>query len=298
LHQLTSTRYLAIDLKKKEQEPIGNSIALFGGINYDEYPSASIDEINKEESLNAAVMYKYAIASKRDSDNNRSGVKYLPGTKTEVNNITQLLKNKNWSVDLIEGENASENKLKSYSGNNSKNILHIATHGFAFPDREDKIKSSPLDMIKGSDRFQAAENPMIRSGLYFAGANLTLKDKGDSLINKTNEDGVLTAYELAEMDLSNTKLAVLSACETGKGAIQGSEGTFGLKRALKLAGVDNMIVSLWKVPDDATSEMMTLFYNELAKTKKTVSSFETAQKVMRLNHPKNPERWAGFIFVR
>jgi CHAT domain-containing protein len=139
---------------------------------------------------------------------------------------------------------------------------------------------------------------MIRSGLLFGGANLTWKGKGDSLLNKTNEDGVLTAYELSQLDLSNTKLVVLSACETGKGAIQGSEGTFGLKRALKLAGVDNMIVSLWKVPDEATAEMMTIFYNELAKTKMPVSSFETAQKAMRFKYPNEPKKWAGFVFVR
>ena len=288
LHQLTSTRYLALDLKKKEQEPIGNSIALFGGINYDDLPNASADQINKEESINAAIMHKDAIASKRGSDNDRSGVKYLPGTKTEVNNITQLLKNKNWNVETVEGINASENKIKSLSGNNSKKILHIATHGFAYTDKEDI----------GSNRFQVAVNPMIRSGLYFAGANLTLKDKGDSLLTKTNEDAVLTAFELSQLDLSKTKLAVLSACETGKGAIQGSEGTFGLKRALKLAGVDNMIVSLWEVPDDATMEMMTLFYTELAKTKLPVPAFEFAQKTMRLNHPDKPKKWAGFVFVR
>ena len=100
---------------------------------------------------------------------------------------------------------------------------------------------------------------MIRSGLLFSGSNITWQGKGDSLLKMTNEDGVLTAYELSQLSLDNTKLVVLSACETSKGAIQGSEGTFGLKRALKLAGVDNMIVSLWKVPDDATMEMMTIF---------------------------------------
>ena len=153
-------------------------------------------------------------------------------------------------------------------------------------------------MMSGNDKYKASDNPMIRSGLLFVGANMTWQGKGDSLLNKTNEDGVLTAYELSQLDLSNTKLAVLSACETGKGAIQGSEGIFGLKRALKLAGVDNMIVSLWKVPDDATMEMMTLFYTELANTKKPVSSFETAQKAMRLRYPNEPKKWAGFVFVR
>lgn len=298
LHQLTSTRYLALGLKQKEQESIESSIALFGGINYNDYPNAVIDSTKIDESSEAAFLYKNAITLNRDLDSTRAGASYLPGTKTEVNTIAQLLKNNNWNVYMAEGKNASENIIKSYSGNNSKSILHIATHGFAYPDKEEKKQDMALRMMQGNERYRVADNPMIRSGLLFGGANLTWQGKGDSLLNTTNEDGVLTAYELSQLDLSKTKLAVLSACETGKGAIQGSEGTFGLKRALKLAGVDNMIVSLWKVPDDATMEMMTLFYNELAKTKKPVSSFETAQKAMRLNYPNEPKKWAGFVFVR
>jgi CHAT domain-containing protein len=139
---------------------------------------------------------------------------------------------------------------------------------------------------------------MIRSGLLLSGANWTWKGKGDTLLKMTQEDGILTAYELSQLDLSKTKLVVLSACQTGKGAIQGSEGTFGLKRALKLAGVDNMIASLWDVPDEPTMEMMTLFYTELAKTKLPVSAFELAQKAMRNKYPNEPVNWAGFVFVR
>jgi CHAT domain-containing protein len=298
LHQLTSTRYLALDLKKKEQETIEPSIALFGGINYNDYPNAKINTTIHNESTEAAFLYKNAIVLNRELDSTRTGANYLPGTKKEVETIADVLKLNQWQVDVSEGKNATENKIKSLSGNNSKSILHIATHGFAFPDKEEKRKDMAFSMMRGNDKYKTSDNPMIRSGLLFGGANLTWQGKGDSLLNTTNEDGVLTAYELSQLDLSNTKLAVLSACETGKGAIQGSEGTFGLKRALKLAGVDNMIVSLWKVPDDATMEMMTLFYTELANTKKPVSSFETAQKAMRLRYPNEPKKWAGFVFVR
>ena len=298
MHQLTSTRYLALSLKQKEQESIEPSIALFGGINYNDYPNAVTDTTNYNESTEAAFLYKNAIVHNRELDSTRTGASYLPGTKKEVETIANVLNAKKWQVDISEGKNATENKIKSFSGNNSKAILHIATHGFAFPNEEEKRKGIELRMMNGNDKYKASDNPMIRSGLLFGGANMTWQGKGDSLLNTTNEDGVLTAYELSQLDLSNTKLAVLSACETGKGAIQGSEGTFGLKRALKLAGVDNMIVSLWKVPDDATMEMMTLFYTELSNTKKPVSSFETAQKAMRLRYPNEPKKWAGFVFVR
>jgi CHAT domain-containing protein len=291
LYQLTSTRYLALDLKKKEQEPIEPSIALFGGINYNDFPNAKVDTINYQSSEAASVF-------NRELDSTRTGASFLPGTKKEVETISDVLNAKQWQVAIFEGKNATENKIKSLSGKSSKAILHIATHGFAYPDKEEKRKDLAFSMMRGNDKYKASDNPMIRSGLLFGGANMTWQGKGDSLLNTTNEDGVLTAYELSQLDLSKTKLAVLSACETGKGAIQCSEGTFGLKRALKLAGVDNMIVSLWKVPDDATMEMMTLFYTELANTKKPVSSFETAQKAMRIKYPNEPEKWAGFVFVR
>jgi len=118
------------------------------------------------------------------------------------------------------------------------------------------------------------------------------------MIDKTGEDGILTAAEVANLDLTNTKLVVLSACETGLGKIEGSEGTFGLKRGFKLAGVEQMIVSLWSVPDKETMELMTLFYTDLSKTLNPVISFEKAQKEMRLKYPTEPEKWAGFVLVR
>ena len=100
------------------------------------------------------------------------------------------------------------------------------------------------------------------------------------------------------MDLSNTKLVVLSACETGLGKIEGSEGTFGLKRGFKLAGVEQMIVSLWSVPDKETMELMTLFYEDLTQSLNPVKSFEKAQKQMRETYPTRPDLWAGFVLVR
>jgi CHAT domain-containing protein/tetratricopeptide (TPR) repeat protein len=296
LNQLTSTRYLALGLKKRAEELIETNIALFGGVNYNDLPDSKSDTSNYLSS-EAAFLYKNAITN-RDIEDTRSGASYLPGTKKEVENIGDLLKSNKWDVNVIEGKNASEDKVKNLAGKNSKSILHIATHGFAFPDKENNKKRNEIGLENGNERYKVAENPMIRSGLLFSGSNMTWQGKGDSLLKITNEDGVLTAYELSQLSLDNTKLVVLSACETGKGAIQGSEGTFGLKRALKLAGVDNMIVSLWKVPDDATMEMMTLFYTELAKTKLPVPAFELAQKSMRNKYPTELKKWAGFVFVR
>lgn len=299
LHQLTSTRYLALGLKEKNNSINENTIALFGGVNYDEFPSSLSNNTNAI-AMESAFLYKNLVAQRNLKDSTRTGLSYLPGTKQEVENIAKGLKQNNWDVSIIEGKDASEAKVKSFTGSYSKSILHIATHGFAFSDKEDNDdkKYSIVQMNQEFQKNKIAENPMIRSGLLFSGANMTWLGKGDSLLNATHEDGILTAYELSHLSLDKTKLVVLSACETGKGAIQGSEGTFGLKRALKLAGVDNMIVSLWEVPDEPTMELMTLFYEELAKSKNPVTSFELAQKTMRNKYPENPENWAGFVLIR
>jgi CHAT domain-containing protein len=132
----------------------------------------------------------------------------------------------------------------------------------------------------------------------FSGANISWNGDSKKMIETSGDDGILTAAEVANMDLSNTKLVVLSACETGLGKIESSEGTFGLKRGFKLAGVDQIIVSLWKVPDNETMELMTLFYSDLSITKDIDSSFNKAQKEMRNRYPSEPEKWAGFVLVR
>ena len=292
LHQLISNRVLVN--KQNEPQIFDVNIALFGGINYNDYPVLDKDTII-DQSNEIEFLLKQSLADKK---NTRTGISFLPGTKKEINNISKLLKDSKWTIDVYENKAASENNFKALTGKNNRTILHIATHGFSFPDKDENKSDNVAYMIKGDEQYKAANNPMIRSGLLFSGANITWKGMADSLVMKTNEDGVLTAYELSQIDLKNTKLVILSACETGKGFIQGSEGTFGLKRALKLAGVDNMIVSLWKVPDDATMEMMTLFYNELIKTKKPISSFEKAQKFMRFKYPTEPKKWAGFVLIR
>jgi CHAT domain-containing protein len=138
------------------------------------------------------------------------------------------------------------------SGKNSPDVMHIATHGFFFPDKSTKPK---ID----ENMFESAENPLFRSGLLFAGGNLSWQGKDRP---QGTDDGILTAYEVSTLDLSKTKLVVLSACETGLGEIKGNEGVYGLQRAFKKAGVEYIIMSLWQVPDKETSEFMQMFYNK------------------------------------
>ena len=135
-------------------------------------------------------------------------------------------------------------------------------------------------------------NPLMRSGLVFAGANDVWSTE-DRDYNK--EDGVLTAQEVAQIDMRKTKLVVMSACETGLGDIRGSEGVYGLQRSFKMAGVNYMIMSLWKVPDKETQEFMTLFYTKLLKEKDINKAFKETQKEMRTKY--DPYFWAAFVLI-
>jgi CHAT domain-containing protein len=139
---------------------------------------------------------------------------------------------------------------------------------------------------------------MVRSGVILSGGNWAWT--GSDTLSKlgAQQNGILTALEVSQLNLSHTKLVVLSACETGLGKIEGSEGTFGLTRGFKLAGVEQLIVSLWSVPDKETMELMTEFYSELAKTNTATNALASAQKTMRNKYPNRPDLWAGFVLVR
>jgi tetratricopeptide (TPR) repeat protein len=304
LHQLTTTRYLADGTLKKEK-PLQPSLALLGGINFDEVPFQSKvgdKEQSKEDfALLANLNNREASANgkkkgKRSSSKYGEKMKPLPGTKEEVTNIAGLLEASNWQVQTKTDQRAGEYEFKKELETTSPGILHIATHGFSFPD--EAKKESKLTEMNQTSTYKVSEDPMVRCGLMLSGSNISWTGNPKKMIEQTGDDGILTAAEVANLDLSSTKLAVLSACETGLGKIEGSEGTFGLKRGFKLAGVEQMIVSLWSVPDKETMELMTLFYTDLTKTLNPVISFEKAQKEMRFKYPTEPEKWAGFVLVR
>jgi CHAT domain-containing protein len=164
-------------------------------------------------------------------------------------------------------------------------VLHIATHGFFFPGGS-KVPNA------NDNRFSKASNPLLRSGLALANANVTWSE---GLVSSDKEDGVLTAYEIADMDLSNTKLVVLSACETGLGDIKSGEGVYGLQRAFKLAGVNYVVMSLWQVPDLETKEFMQTFYSNCFAGMPIRKAFRETQLAM--NKKYQPYQWAAFVLV-
>lgn len=250
-----------------------DDIVLFGGIDYN---------------LQANSTQKTGISPLSSSQVNTQNSTWddLPGTKIEVNQIKPLFSN----PVLFEGTNATETSFKALSGKSSK-IIHLATHGF-FADST-FIANLELSQEQRTLAFFSSSDPLIRSGLLLAGANQAW---GNNRAQLDQEDGVLTAYELANLDLSKTKLAVLSACETGLGDISNTEGVFGLQRALKMAGVEQYIISLWEVPDKETQELMTIFYKKLVEGTTIQDAFTYAQREMRKKY--SPYFWAAFVLVR
>ena len=196
--------------------------------------------------------------------------------------------------NLFTGSNATEEEFKALSGTRP-NVLHIATHGFFWPYEEAKRKDYFMAALMGNQSQFHYLSSMERAGLLFAGANVAMTGHRDELPSNV-EDGVLSAQEISTMDLYGTDLVVLSACETGQGDIEG-DGVYGLQRAFKLAGVQTIIMSLWKVNDAATQMLMTEFYtnwitNKMSKRK----AFEAAKQKVRANYPE-PSCWAGFIML-
>ena len=154
--------------------------------------------------------------------------------------------------------------------------LHLATHGFFLPN--------PLQA--GISRF---ENPLLRSGLALAGANARKSGK---------DDGILTAFEVAALDLWGTKMVVLSACETGNGEVKTGEGVMGLRRAFVLAGAETQVSSLWRASDDATPKLMQYFYSNLKANMGRAEALQQAQlKMLKQGITAEPYYWANFICI-
>ena len=191
--------------------------------------------------------------------------KSLPGTKIEIEKINTLFTQRGINTTVLTENNATEDNLKRIV---NPDVLHIATHGF---------------FINSKDGM-----PMFNSGLLLAGSNSK---------TKKIEDGYLSAYETSLLNLENTKLVVLSACETGRGVLKDGDGVFGLKQGCLNAGAQNIIMSLWKVDDKVTQEFMSRFYEIWLNEKTSIrEAFNKAQVEIKAKYPQ-PYYWGAFILV-
>ncbi|MBI4748568.1 MAG: CHAT domain-containing protein [Acidobacteria bacterium] len=173
-------------------------------------------------------------------------------------------------------------------------FVHIGTHGFFFAgDQPDRVADAPSRHLLRSDDASAdlekiqAENPLLRSYLFFAGANHT---------GSKNQDGILTALETTTLDLWGTKLVTLSACDTGLGDVKNGDGVYGLRRALVLAGSESQMISLWSVSDQATRELMVDYYTRLKAGEGRSEALRNVQlKMLKTPRRQHPFYWASFI---
>jgi CHAT domain-containing protein len=196
----------------------------------------------------------------------------LPGTAGEAQAIKRLLPD----AAVYTRERATETALKTLA---APRILHVATHGFFLEDQD--LARPPAGSAS------EVEDPMLRSGLVFAGVN-----SGRS----GDDDGVLTALEAAALGLAGTELVVLSACDTAVGEVKTGEGVFGLRRAFMTAGAETLVMSLWRVDDEATRQLMTEYYQRLTRGEGRAEALRQAS-VTLLRDPlrRNPFYWASFI---
>ena len=274
---LTSTRDVVLleqETKKSFNKPIA---ALFGFPQYD-LDHESIGEYVAERSLDKTRTLE------RDIDLDRLGFSELPGTKIETESIEEILEENEWQADLFIGHEALEEQLKAVD---SPDILHIATHGFFLDDVDDTKK-----VQLGVSTERGRKNPMLRSGLLMAGAAQTAMGQSSDQV----ENGIFTAYEAMNLDLNDTELVVLSACETGRGEVKSGEGVYGLQRAFQVAGTKTLIMSLWKVNDEATQSLMTNFYTNWIGGMSKSDAFTNAQQAVRSQFD-HPYYWGAFVMV-
>ncbi|MEO7924990.1 MAG: CHAT domain-containing tetratricopeptide repeat protein [Chitinophagaceae bacterium] len=208
----------------------------------------------------------------------------LPGTKVEVDGINKVLKSSGYQVAEWTQRDATETNLKQAK---QVSILHIATHGYFLKDVEKT--SWPI----GVHADNAKDNVLLRSGLMLTGAS-----DADKLVTglDSSNNGIMTSYEAMNLDLKGTQLVVLSACETGLGEIKAGEGVYGLQRAFLVAGAEAIVMSLWKVDDAATQQLMNNFYTNWIRSGDKQKAFKEAQ-LQLMTKFKEPYYWGAFVMM-
>jgi CHAT domain-containing protein len=224
------------------------------------------------------------IGLPKDAANEQSidfaGVSFSPlrFTEAEARALGRMLV----GSQVLTRELATEAALKRVAG---PRVVHVATHGFFLPDLA--VGASGSRGAGAGGGAERVENPLLRSGLALAGANA--RRSGD-------DDGVLTALEVAGLDLWGTKLVVLSACDTGVGEVHTGEGVYGLRRALVLAGSESQVMSLWPVSDRGTRDLMITYYRGLMRGEGRAEALRRVQlRILRNPATRHPFFWAGFI---
>jgi len=259
------------------QQPNGNYLIQDYDIRYIGHPN----DILYEKS--APSTGKQTAFLMGDPNFNSQSIAQLPGTRAEIEDISKYLSPKMNMQKYLNNE-ATESNLKKVR---SPKYLHLASHGYFLEDMQasNNLFGVQLQYIR--------QNPLLRSGLLLTGAGAE-QSTGSSQSFNQSDNGFFSAYEAINLNLNNTEMVVLSACETGKGDVKAGEGVYGLQRAFIVAGAQSLVMSLWKVDDTATQKLMSGFYRENVQGKEIPDAFRSAQLAM-LNEYKHPYYWGAFI---
>ena len=301
MYRLSSTRLLALHPHSTSER----KTALFGGLDYEMSPQ----DVASNNLKNA--YHSEFIAQNRDASADfmeRGGFGALPFSLKEVKSASKLLEANGYECHLFEGKDGTEEAFKSLSGKKVK-VMHLSTHGAFVPKKEAKNtkQKNNFRFIRFDDaapQAQEEDQSLTRSFLVMAGGNML---KNYDSIPEGIDDGILTAQEIAHTDLRGCDLVVLSACETALGDIT-NEGVMGLQRGFKKAGANTILMSLWKVDDQASSLLLTKFYeNLLSKKMPKIDALKKAQDYVR-NYEievegkkekifSDPKFWTSFILL-
>ena len=274
--RLSSAREL-VRMKSKQRNTDAHTAVLYGGLQYDVDKAAMVEEAKKYDLSDLLAMRGGIVRGD-------SVFHELKGSKEEVLKIAAILKGKKWQVKPYMGKEGTEESFISMHGK-SPQVLQVATHGFYYTPS----KAESVDYLKGYT------DAMSLSGLVLSGGNAAWVGKP---LPKGVLDGILTANDIARLDLGNTDMVVLAACKSGQGKAT-SEGLYGLQRAFKKAGVGTIVMSLWNVSDKTTSEFMTTFYERLTDSHNAWNkrkAFEEAKEIIRKKH-SDPFHWAAFVML-
>ncbi|MBB6463437.1 CHAT domain-containing protein [Flammeovirga kamogawensis] len=266
---------------------------IFGGMNYDDQ---AIDLSNERGDERGLIVKNKKTSNSATSKNEQIQLvggtfNYLNGTLKEVDLINTELTSSSVEVDLFTGTSATEDQFIEYCKAPTP-LLHIASHAYFSPYiKKENIKEGSF---KGAEMIYSDPDPMNRAGIVFSGANY-FWETGESYNGKN--DGILMASELSNYDLRDTKLAIISACQSGVGQSTRSEGVYGFQRAFKLAGIEHQIISLWTVDDAATQKFMTLFYKYFIELDDIDAAVNKAKDALQQEY-NHPYYWAAFVHVQ
>ncbi|NQZ74817.1 MAG: CHAT domain-containing protein [Ekhidna sp.] len=248
---------------------------------YVSYLTTSTDLFRREVEVYSRKSYFFGNATyNHEESDNRLNLIDMPESENEINRIEGFL-SEDWHVKKYLRKDANELRVRSAY---NPTVLHIDSHAFFNDQSNFVVNHSPI------------KNPLFRSGIYLAGASETFSRYMKGVTTIPENDGILTTYEVMNLDLAKTQLVVLPSCEFGSEDAENNEGVYGLQRAFVVAGAKNIITSLSKVDDHISSELMTLFYQKLDETNKVKESFKYAQLKLREKY-NDPKIWGAFVLT-